>query len=127
MAEGNTLGPRQAYTYTDDGDRPYYFYTDESLGAATDQDIADFSADPPPQDLPRAFTPRCVFAVAKDNPSLRKTLIIGSRASALYAANRSQDVTIDGVEFRTTGRRGESKTFRGGSTEGGGGDPPAEP
>lgn len=114
---GNTLGARAAFKYVDDLDVEYRFFTDEDLGLAGNNDV---SASNTASDLPRAFRPRGVHVVGKDNPSLKKFLVIGSRTEPLFATNASKEVTIDEVVFRTTGRRGESRTFRGG----GAADPP---
>lgn len=116
---GNTLGSRKLYKYVDDVGTQLAYYTDEDLGAAVDADEPAEGA----TDLPRAFEPRGVYCRGKENALLRKFLVIGDPASELYKTNLSKEVTIDGVVFVTTGRRGESKSFRGGAgaDDGGGG------
>lgn len=115
---GNTLGPRKGYAYTDDVGAKLIYFTDEDLGAAVDADEPDEAA----TDLPRAFKPRGVYIRGKDKPTLKKFLIIGDKDSELFKTNVSKEVEVDGETFVTTGRRGESKTFRGGASAEGGGD-----
>lgn len=120
MANGNTLGPRKAFKYLDDLGEEYRYFTDEDLGLTVEGELSTGNV----PDLPRAFRPRGVYVVGKDNPSIKKFLVVGSPEGAIFKTNQSRDVEIDGVQFRTTGRRGEAKTFRGGGAaqpEGGGG------
>lgn len=104
---GNTLGARRYYNYTDDIGNEFTILTDETLGTAAGNTLDD--ANP---GLPRRFKPRGVYVEAEvEGEVVRKFLTIGSRTNTIYASNASQDVVIDAITFKTTGRRGESASF----------------
>lgn len=100
---GNQLGPRSYYLYTDDIGTNYSILTDDDLATAAGLVLNDDN----PQ-LPRRFKPRVVHMEAANNS--RKALVC-QRTSSIYASNASQPVTIDTVEYKSTGRRGERASF----------------
>lgn len=110
---GNTLGGRAYYRYEDDAGNEFKFLTDEDLGDAGGNTKNDTLPD-----LPRRFKPRGVYAQA--NSGERKFIVVGDVTGSLYASNASQTVTIDTLQFKTTGRRGEQVSFGFNATE----DPP---
>lgn len=104
---GNTLGARRYYRYVDDIGNEYTVLTDETLGAAAGNTLDDTKPG-----LPRRFEPRGVYVEAEvGGQKVRKFLVCGARTNAIYASNASQNVEIDTITFKTTGRRGESASF----------------
>lgn len=104
---GNTLGVRRYYGYLADNGEAYKYLTDETLGTAMGATLNDTVPD-----MPKRFKPRVVFVEATvAGQVVRKEVIAPSTANAAYAANASTVVTIDGINFQTTGRRGEQVTF----------------
>lgn len=104
---GNTLGARRYYNYSDDIGNEFTVLTDETLGTAAGNTLDDTNPG-----LPRRFEPRGVYVEAEvADQKVRKFLVIGSRTNPLYASNASQDVVIDTITFKTTGRKGESASF----------------
>lgn len=118
--DGNRQGPRERYVYlTDDITVAYILTTDQDLavaglgaGAAA-PDVYD-PANPPTGiticPAPRRFSPRVVF-VQDPVSGARKNLIAFSSTADLYSTSLSQTVTIDGLAFESTGRKGEKLTF----------------
>jgi hypothetical protein len=111
---GNRLGARRLYKYVSDTGEEYRVFTDESLGTAVGAELNDELPD-----KPTLLRPRVVYAQATDG--VRRTLIIPETDNDLYNSDNSQEVTIDGETFKTTGRRGESFTFRSNPANGNGG------
>lgn len=104
---GNTLGARRYYNYTDDTGAEFTVLTDETLGTAAGNTLDDTNPG-----LPRRFQPRGVYVEAEvEGVKVRKFLVCGTTENTLYSSNASQDVTIDGITFKTTGRKGESASF----------------
>lgn len=104
---GNTLGARRYYAYTSDTGTQYKYLTDESLGEAVDAVLNDTLPD-----FPRRFKPRAVYVEAEvDGDFVRKRVVCPLVTTPAYAAEGSTTIDIDDVEFKTTGRRGERKTF----------------
>lgn len=107
MPAGNTLGSRKWFKYTSDGGTDYSFLTDVDLGTA-----GGATQDATLPNFPRRFQPRVVFIEATiGGVKVRKNLIVSDPASALYTAVTTQNVTIDGTAFATSGRRGEQVSF----------------
>jgi len=117
---GNRLGPRQRYIYeTDDLTIAYIITTDQDLavaGTGTGAGAPDvYDPENPPAGVtvcpaPRRFTPRQVF-IQDAASGARKNLICFSSTADLYAASQPQTVTIDTLDFTTTGRKGEKLSF----------------
>lgn len=104
---GNTLGVRRYYKYTTDGETEYKYQTDETLGEAMGAELNDTLPN-----FPKRFKPRGVYVQATvAGQRVRKFLISPESDNTTYAAEASTAVTIDGVNFATTGRRGEQLSF----------------
>lgn len=117
---GNRQGPRERYLYQSDDDGVFYILTtdvDLAIAGLGDVGAAPEVYDPanPPATgtvcpAPRRFSPRVVFA--QDPVSgARKSLIAFSPESNLYSTSTPDTITIDGLDFVTTGRKGEKLTF----------------
>lgn len=104
---GNALGARTWYLYEADSGVSYSYLTDTDLGTA-----AGSTADASFPNFPRRFKPRIVFVEATvAGKKLRKNIIVPTNDSTLYSPQTTQVITIDGVAFGTTGRRGEKVSF----------------
>lgn len=104
---GNLLGDRRYFRYVDDLGNQYKYLTDQDLGDAVGATLDDASPD-----MPRRFEPRGVWIQATvDGKRVRKFMICPTSSNAVYRSNVAQDVTVDSQTFRTTGRKGEVKTF----------------
>lgn len=116
----NRLGSKGRFVYITD-DQTKYYAIDRDLtlavagfgsGAAAPQTVDGFT---PPNGVtitppPKNFKPRTVYIVDRATGS-RKAMTCFSRNSELYDTSASKTVDIDGIEFVTTGRRGESLSF----------------
>jgi hypothetical protein len=102
---GNTLGSRGTYTYTDDFDSEYLYTTDVDLATAVGATPATNAELP---SLPSRFRPRGVYWEADTGE--RKFIIVPNIASSAWA-DASQTVTIDGLQGKTSGRRGERQSY----------------
>ena len=104
---GNVIGRRSYYRYESDDGTEYSILTDDSLTAAVGLvQNATFSAPP------RRFRPRVVFCEAEVGGRIaRKAILIDEVTNSNYASTVSQNITIDGLVFATTGRRGEALSF----------------
>lgn len=104
---GNTLGVRRYYQYTTDGGNTYKYLTDETLGTAMNATLNDTAPN-----LPKRFKPRGVYIQGTvAGQKVRKFVISPTSDNTTYAAEASTAVTIDGVNFGTTGRKGEQFSF----------------
>lgn len=101
---GNKLGKKKYYKYVSDSGTEYSYLTDIDLATASGA-VADDSL----PGFPRRFRPRLVFL--RDSTGSVKRLIIPTIGSALYDTDVSAAVTIDTVEFKSTGRAGEKISF----------------
>lgn len=101
---GNKLGARGRYQYEDDAGNTFAITTDNDLATA-----AGLTAATNQPRLPARFKPRGVYV--EDATGARKFIKVGDVTSTLYASNAPQTVTIDGVNFTTTGRKGEKVSF----------------
>lgn len=101
---GNKLGKRKYYKYTSDTGGEYSYLTDIDLATAAGA-VADASF----PGFPRRFKPRVVYMQATDGA--KKKVICPTLASTLYDSDTTQDITIDTVVFKTTGRAGEKMSF----------------
>lgn len=103
---GQTLGTRSFYAYTSDSGTVYSLLLDDTLAA-----IGGLTADDSNPSPPRRFRPRCVFVEGVVSGGIARKRIVCSQTAALYDSETSGSVTIDGVSFSSTGRRGESLSF----------------
>lgn len=104
---GNTLGVRRYYKYTSDGGTEYKYLTDETLGTVMGAQLNDTLPT-----LPRRFKPRGVYVQGTvAGQKVRKFLISPLSDNTIYSAEGSVAVSIDGVNFGSTGRKGEQYSF----------------
>lgn len=101
---GNLLGVRRYYSYTTDSGVDYKYLTDEDLGTAIGATLNDTNPD-----FPRRFSPRILHC--RDAEGNKKRVVVPTVGNSAYAADASTTLTIDGVDFETTGRVGERMTF----------------
>lgn len=117
---GNKLGSKDRYVYlADDTATAYILRRDIDLavagtGAAGNAPVLA-SAYTPPAGVticppPKGFEPRKVNIIDRVDGAT-KGLICFDPTSNLYNASSTQQVTIDGDVFETTGRSGETLTF----------------
>lgn len=111
MPEGQFIGRKSKFIYTSDTNVDYKITLDRTLGTIANtgltEDAAGTAVAPPP---PKRFKPRVLYwQGVLDGRIVRKALVVNR--AALYNAPGSQEITIDGVVGRTTGRRGEALTF----------------
>lgn len=105
---GNTLGRRAYFRYTSDAGTAYNILTDIDLGTAGGLVQATDGA----PTLPRRFKVRGVYAEATvAGEIVRKFIPCSLLGSNAYNSDVSTSISIDGVNFLTTGRRGESMSF----------------
>lgn len=122
--DGNRLGRKSVYDYTDDTGKAISLLIDDNLAIVNSGLTLDSAGGP----KPLRFHPRVVFAQAIiDGRVVRKTLICGTADSGLYKSNTSSAVQIDGRTFYTTGRRGEKLSFLSSGAQGDAGGAPAAP
>lgn len=111
MPSGQTLGAKKKYKYTMDDGTEIRIKLDETLGGLTGTGLVELTTGDSVQNKPQNFEPRRVHVQATIGGALRRKSIVCNSAGALYASNSEQNVTIDGEEFQTTGRTGESYSF----------------
>ena len=105
---GNLLGPKSKVQYTSDAGIDYVLRVDDDLIASNSGLVLGDVGQPHPV----GWAPRGVHCQAVvGGKTVRKFLICGTSAAGLYATNLPQTVTIDGVDFTTTGRKGEVQRF----------------
>ena len=112
MPEGQYSGQKCTYEYTTDLNATYLIVLDATLGDLTDNGMVLATETTTGVPAPSRFEPRQVFWVGTLNGRpVRKRIICGDANAPLYATDVSQNLTIDGVAGRTTGRKGEKLTF----------------
>ena len=107
---GNRLGPRATFEYETDSLETILYQADRSVGIAVGNTLATTAARPSSINT-RYLTGRYVLVEAVGDPNVRKRIFIGDRLNTLFSGDTSQTVTINGVEFQTTGRVGERVSF----------------
>lgn len=113
MAEdtaGNVLGKRATFVYTTDGSEDVVFQQDRSVGLAVGNVLATSSTRPTSVNG-KYLRGRYLLLQGKDDPSLKKRVIVGKIDNSSFAAEGSTEITINGVVFVTTGKVGEAVTF----------------
>lgn len=105
MPQGQTLGERRWFRYDTDKDTPFKILLDQTLGAA-----GGLEEDDTGNSLPKRFEPRYVWVEGEVGGEKVRKRIVCSRTSSLYSSVPT-NVTIDGVQFRSTGRVGEKQVF----------------
>ena len=104
---GNILGRRSFYQYEADDGTLYSIQLDDTLAQATGMVLSAINAAPP-----RRFEPRGIFVeTLVEGRAKRKFLVVGTTSQVNYAANVSTTLDVGGIQFATTGRKGEQITF----------------
>lgn len=114
MPEGQFTGARNKYVYTDDGGKDIILTLDSTLAALSPTLVVFDPANPGTAvPAPKRFQPRGVWwqATATGFVGKRKFLVMGDTSEATYASNISVQLTVDGVQGKTTGRRGEKLSY----------------
>lgn len=118
---GNKLGARVRIVYdSEQTGQIYILQTDADFavagaGAGASAPVIYDPANPPAltgnvSGRPNRFEPRGVY-LKEVGGSARKFVVCTSPSAELYATATPTVVAIDGVDFITTGRRGESLSF----------------
>lgn len=116
MPEGQFLGNRARFVYTDDAGAKLLLTLDVTL-VFINSELELYDPDNPPAGCLSApgprFRPRVVFWEATDAGFVgkRKELVAGTANAGLYATNLPDQFNVDGVTGSTTGRRGERRSF----------------
>ena len=111
---GNLLGQKVKVAYTTDSGVKIRLSRDIDLVPSSAGLATDLTGTTP---RPTGFTPRGVYVEATiagdENISDRKArkFIVCAANSTLYTSDQPQNVSIDGVVFKTTGRKGETQRF----------------
>lgn len=112
MAEGQYSGLKCTYEYVTDLNATYLLVLDATLGGLTGNGLVLATETTNGTPAPSRFEPRTVFWVGTLNGrSVRKKIICGTQDADYYATDVSQNLTIDGADGRTTGRKGEKLSF----------------
>ena len=114
MAEGQYTGQRGKFVYTSDTGEQYVLTMDATLAAiaGTGLTVYDPTGAEKLPGKPSRFKPRVVFwQGVLNNRTVRKQVICGTTDGALFSADGSGALAIDGVNGITTGRRGERITY----------------
>lgn len=111
MPSGQTLGAKKKYKYTMDDGSEIRIKLDETLGDLAGTGLVELTTADSVNNKPQNFEPRRVHVQATVDGALRRKSIVCNAAGTLYASNTEQNITIDGVEFQTTGRTGETYSF----------------
>lgn len=111
MPEGQYTGRRGNYEYTSDDGTEYLINTDRTLGAIPNTDLQLATQGTNAVNPPKRFYPRVVFWQGELNGRIVRKKIVCDNTSSLYQKNKSERLTIDGVEGFTTGRRGEKFSY----------------
>lgn len=104
---GNTLGVRRYYKYTSDSGVEYKYQTDETLGAAMGAELNDQLPYPPQRFKLR----RVLMEATVAGQTVKKRVVAPLPTTPSYAAVNSTVVTIDGINYQTTGKVGESASL----------------
>lgn len=97
---GNLLGDRSWYLYTADNGNQYCYLTDADLATSVGATLNDEN-----QTLPRGLKPRGVNC--QDADGNKKFVIVPSLTSTVWTEDGSSTLSIDGVNFTVTSKRGE--------------------
>lgn len=113
MAEdsaGNVLGRRGTFEYTTDDGETVVYTGDLTVGLAVGNTLASASARPTSVNS-KYLRGRYVLMQSEAEPEVKKKVIIGDPANALFAAVASSTRIINGVTYVSTGRVGEAVSF----------------
>lgn len=107
---GNRLGKRAAFDYETDDGESVLMVQDESVGLAIGN-IKATEAQRATSVNSKYLRGRYVLLQLKSDPNVKKKVVVGDSTNAIFAADSTTDVTINGVVWATTGRVGEAVTF----------------
>lgn len=110
MPEGQFTGSRATYDYEADDGSIYRLTLDETLGNLTGTGLGKTTTASTSTEIPKRLKPRIVYWQGVLNGRIVRKSLVCNTSGSLYSSS-SQDVTIDGVNGSTTGRRGEKFTF----------------
>lgn len=114
MAFGQFTGSREKYVYTSDDGTDYILTLDTTL-AATSSTLTLFDPANPGTAIPapRRFRPRGVHwqGTQAGYEGRRKFLVCGDPSDPHYSRASGESFTVDLIQGRTTGRRGETLSF----------------
>ena len=113
MAEGQFLGSKGVYVYTDDSGVQYLIRMDKTLAAIPALGMqAAVDADLTKPTLPKGFSTRKVLWEGLcDGIKRRKTLTANNTSTAYLAPGSTQFDISDSTQGATTGRVGEKKSY----------------
>lgn len=114
MAEGQFTGTRSQYVYTSDSGADFILTLDDTNAQITGTGLVAFDPANPgtATPAPRRFTPRAIYWQGTlSGRQVRKRLVCGTTAAALYATGVSTALQIGDAMGATTGRVGEQLTF----------------
>lgn len=111
MAEGQFLGKKKVYLYTDESGAVYFLRLDSTLGDLPGTGLIPAVAGNTGLPAPKRFQPRGVFWQGTLNGEIKRKFLICASTGVLYQADSSQSLTIDGVAGVTTGRKGERLSY----------------
>jgi len=113
MAEGQFLGTKSVYVYTDDSDVQYLVRMDSTLGALPELGMqAAVDADLTKPTLPKGFSTRKVLWEGLCEGVKRRKTLTANKTSSAYLAAGSTAFDISGsTNGATTGRVGEKKSY----------------
>ncbi len=107
---GNRLGPRAVFEYETDSLETVSYVGDRSVGLACGNTLATNPGRPTSVNS-RYLRGRYILLQQVSDPTIKKRVIIGASDNTLFAGDSSQTVTINSVQFATTGRVGEAVSF----------------
>ena len=109
--EGQFLGNRVTYNYQMEDGTEIQLVLDETLGSLPGADLVPATTGDGSVPKPLRFKPRGVYWQGELGGKTKRKFVPCNPTSTLYLSNVSQELTIDGVAGKTTGRRGETLSF----------------
>lgn len=108
----NIVGKRGKYKYTMDDGTIIKLRLDATLGDLAETGLEAVTTADNAGNKPTNFKPRVVFwqHVQADGTVIRKELVCSTTAAA-FVSKDNFNITIDGIDGQTTGRRGEAISF----------------
>jgi hypothetical protein len=111
MPEGQFTGNRNIYVYRSESGSSYLLQLDETLGDIQGCGLTKANTNSAGSPAPKRFKPRGVYWQGKLGDKIKRKFLVCAPNSVLYQADRSQKLTIDGVDGSTTGRIGEKLSY----------------
>lgn len=110
MPEGQFTGTRSGYVYVTDNGKTLLLQLDDTLATLAGTGLTPYTGQVIDGIAALRFQPRVVYWESTDRTK-RKRLICGSPTATLFSPSTAQNLTIDGIAGRTTGRVGEKISF----------------